>query len=78
MSQIADQNKPEHLEVAPSTPSRRAFSALTKVTLAALLGNALAYTVYQKCGVSAPGFRHGGETPPAAAACMLDTSNQMQ
>ena len=20
---------------------------------------------YQKCGVSAPGFRHGGETPPA-------------
>jgi hypothetical protein len=23
------------------------------------------YVLYQKCGVSAPGFRHGGETPPA-------------
>lgn len=47
MSQIADQNKQEHLEVAPTTTARRAFSALTKITLVALLGNALAYTVNQ-------------------------------
>jgi hypothetical protein len=47
MSQLANQNKPEHLEVAPPTTGYRALSALTKVTLAALLGNALAYTAFQ-------------------------------
>jgi plastocyanin len=47
MSQIADQNKPEHLEGAPPSTGHRALSALTKVTIAALLLNALAYTAYQ-------------------------------
>jgi hypothetical protein len=47
MSQLANQNTPAHLEVAPPTTGHRALSALTKVTLAALLGNALAYTAYQ-------------------------------
>ena len=45
MSQIANQNKPEHLEVVPT--GHRVLSALTKVTLAALLGNAVAYTAFQ-------------------------------
>jgi hypothetical protein len=45
MSQIADQNKSEHLEGVPT--SHRALSALAKVTLVALLGNALAYMAYQ-------------------------------
>jgi plastocyanin len=47
MSQLTDQNTPAHLEGAPPTTGSRALSALTKVTLAALLGNALAYTAYQ-------------------------------
>lgn len=47
MSQIANQNKLEHLEGAPPTTGHRALSALTKVTLAALLGNAVAYTAFQ-------------------------------
>jgi plastocyanin len=46
MSQIADQNKPEPLEVVPTTTGHRALSVLAKVTLVALLGNALAYTAY--------------------------------
>ena len=47
MSQLADQNTREHLEGAPPTTSHRALSALARVTLAALLLNALAYTAYQ-------------------------------
>jgi plastocyanin len=47
MSDIADQNKPEHLEGAPPITGHRALSALAKVTIAALLLNALAYTAYQ-------------------------------
>ena len=45
MSQIANQNKLERLEIAPTGHS--ALSALTRVTLAALLGNAVAYTAFQ-------------------------------
>jgi hypothetical protein len=26
--------------------------------------------IYRKCGVSAPGFRHGGETPPTGGTCL--------
>ena len=51
MSQLADQNTPAHLEGTPPTTGSRALSALTKVTLAALLGNALAYTAYQLSSV---------------------------
>lgn len=47
MSQLTDQNRPEHLEGIPPTASHRALSALARVTLLALLGNALAYTAYQ-------------------------------
>jgi hypothetical protein len=47
MSQLADQNKHEHLEGVPTTAGHRALSVLTRVTLVALLGNALAYTAYQ-------------------------------
>jgi len=47
MSQLADQHTPEHLEGAPATTSHHALSALAKVTLAALLLNALAFTAYQ-------------------------------
>jgi plastocyanin len=47
MSDIADQNTPAHLEGAPLTTGHRALSALAKVTIAALLLNALAYTAYQ-------------------------------
>lgn len=46
MSQLTDQHTPEHLEGALPTTGRRALSALAKVTLVALLGNALAYTAY--------------------------------
>jgi plastocyanin len=46
MSQLANQNKPAHLEGVPQTTGHRALSALTRVTLVALLGNALAYTAY--------------------------------
>jgi plastocyanin len=46
MSQLANQNKPAHLEAAPPTTSPRALSALAKVTLLALLGTALANTAY--------------------------------
>jgi plastocyanin len=47
MSQLTDQNTPAHLEGTPPTTGHRALSALTKVTLAALLGNAVAYTAFQ-------------------------------
>ena len=47
MSQLADQHKHEYLEEVPPTTSHRTLSALAKVTLVALLGNALAYTAYQ-------------------------------
>src|SRR5215469_15692434 len=47
MSQLADKNKPAHLEGTLSTTGHREFSALAKVTLVALLGNAMAYTAYQ-------------------------------
>lgn len=57
MSQLTGQNKPEHLEVAPPTTDHRALSALTRVTLVALLGNALAYTAYQLSSIlSSQGF----------------------
>ena len=46
MPQLTDQNTPEHLEGTPPTTGHRALSALTRVTLMALLGNALAYTAY--------------------------------
>ncbi len=46
MSQLTDQHTPEHLEGVPPTTGHRALSALAKVTIAALLGNALAYTAY--------------------------------
>jgi hypothetical protein len=44
MSQLTDQNRREHLEGTPPTASHRALSVLAKVTLLALLGNALTYT----------------------------------
>ena len=37
MSQLADQNKHEHLEGVPTTAGHRALSVLTRVTLVALL-----------------------------------------
>ena len=46
MSQLADQNTPVHLEGVPPTTGRHALSALARVTLMALLGNALAYMAY--------------------------------
>ncbi len=46
MSQLANQNTPAHLEGAPPTTGHRALSALARVTLLALLGNALAYMAY--------------------------------
>lgn len=57
MSQLANQHTPEHLEGTPPTTGHHAFSALTRVTLVALLGNALAYTAYQFSSVlSSQGF----------------------
>jgi hypothetical protein len=47
MYQLANQHTPARLEGTPPTTGHRAFSALTRVTLVALLGNALAYTAYQ-------------------------------
>jgi plastocyanin len=75
MSQLADQNKPEHLEVVLT--GHRALSALTKVTLAALLGNALAYTAYQLFSVLfsgdfVPGF-FIGSIPAVLAAGLVAT-----
>jgi hypothetical protein len=46
MSQLANQNKPAHLEVAPPTTGHRPRSAVIRVTLVALLGLALAYMAY--------------------------------
>ncbi|HEX6556158.1 MAG TPA: hypothetical protein VF026_25590 [Ktedonobacteraceae bacterium] len=46
MSQLANQSAPAHREVAPSTSGPHALSTLTKVTLVALLGTALANTAY--------------------------------
>lgn len=46
MSQLTDQHTPEHLEGALPTTGHRALSALAKVTLVALLLNALAYMAY--------------------------------
>ena len=75
MSQLADQNTPEHLEGAPT--GHRARSALTKVTLAALLGNALAYTAYQLSSLlSSQGFVpafFGGCIPAFLAAGLVAT-----
>jgi hypothetical protein len=47
MSQLTDQNTPAHLEGTPPATGSRALSALIRVTIAALLGNALAYTAFQ-------------------------------
>jgi plastocyanin len=75
MSQLADQNTPEHLEGAPT--GHRARSALTKVTLAALLGNALAYTAYQLFSLlSSQGFVPAffvGSIPAVLAAGLVAT-----
>ncbi len=46
MSQLTDQHTPAHLEGTPPAIDHRALSALAKVTLVALLGNALTYTSY--------------------------------
>ncbi len=46
MSQLADQHTPAHLEGVPPTTGHHVLSALAKVTLVALLGNALTYTGY--------------------------------
>lgn len=46
MSQLINQNAAVHPEAVPPASGPRALSALTKVTLLALLGTALANTVY--------------------------------
>lgn len=77
MSQIADQYTPEHLEGAPPTTDHRVLSALAKVTLVALLGNALAYTAYLLSSLlSAQGFVPAffiGSIPAVLAAGLVAT-----
>ena len=46
MSQLANRNTPAHLERTPPTTGHHARSALTRVTLLALLSNALVYMAY--------------------------------
>src|SRR5215472_5111424 len=46
MSQLANRNTPAHLERTPPTTGHHTRSALTRVTLLALLGLALAYMAY--------------------------------
>ena len=74
MSQLADQNTPVSQEGAAATTGHRAFSALAKVTLLALVGLALAYTAYTAfallfSGDYVPAFFFG--TVPALLAAGL-------
>ena len=77
MSQLTDQNTPAHLEGTPPTTGSRALSALTRVTLAALLGNALAYTAFQLFSVLfSQGFMpqfFAGSIPAVLAAGLVAT-----
>jgi hypothetical protein len=77
MSQLTDQNTQTHPEGATSTTGHRALSTLTRVTIVALLVNALAYTAYQLSSIlSSQGFVPAffiGSIPALLAAGLVAT-----